>query len=328
MFGTSILVAAAVLAAGCGPAVAQQSAHPEMRTPAGGSADVRLSRVRLASGVELEVAEAGASTGTPVLFLHGYIDSWFSFSAILERLPPGVRAIVPSQRGHGDSDRPVCCYGIGDFAADALELLDALGIERAAVVGHSMGSFVAQRIAADRPDRVTRLVLIGSGSTLQTELLIGFAEFVEQMADPIAPALIHEFQVGTVAHAPPAPFVARIVEESGKLPVRIWREAMRGMVRADSRTPLSRIAVPVLIMWGEQDVIFPRAHQDSLMTIRGAQLVTYAETGHAPHWERPDRVAADLTSFLGLGSSSSAPAVSPARRADSSGAATRVSPAP
>lgn len=314
MFGRSILVAAAVFAAGS-PVAAQHSAHPELRFPAGAPDDVRLARVRLDSGIELEVAQTGARDGTPVLFLHGYTDSWFSFSALLERLPPGARAIIPSQRGHGDSDRPVCCYGISDFAADALELLDALGIERAAVVGHSMGSFVAQRLAADRPDRIARIVLIGSGSTLRTDPVAELADIVAQLTDPIEPEFIREFQVSTVALAPPAPFMAGVVAESAKLPARVWRDVMRGMLRTDSETPLHRITVPVLVIWGEQDEIFPRVHQDPLRAIRDVRFLAYAETGHAPHWERPARVAADLTAFLGLGTAGgTAPADSPTRR--------------
>src|SRR5688500_15763211 len=131
-------------------------------------AGVRLTRLRLHTGVELQVAERGDPAGEPVLFLHGYTDSWFSFSTTLGHLPVSVRAIVPTQRGHGDSQRPTCCYRVSDFAADAVALLDALEVPRATVVGHSMGSFVAQRVAAEWPARVNRLVLIGSGTTPQT----------------------------------------------------------------------------------------------------------------------------------------------------------------
>ena len=64
--------------------------------------DVRLRRARLSTGVTLEVAESGVAAADPVLFLHGLTDSWFSFSRVIGRLPTQVRAIVPSQRGHGD----------------------------------------------------------------------------------------------------------------------------------------------------------------------------------------------------------------------------------
>ena len=136
---------------------------------------------RVSTGVSLEVAERGAPGGQPVLFLHGYTDSWFSFSSVLERLPPTVRAIVPTQRGHGDSDRPECCYRPSDFAADAVALLDALGVPRATIVGHSMGSFVAQRLAVDAPGRVSRLVLVGSGATARTAPVLDFNQSVSRL---------------------------------------------------------------------------------------------------------------------------------------------------
>lgn len=301
MFVRSILGAAAVLAACSSPAPAQRS-HPEWRTPAGTFSDVRMERVRLSTGIELEVAQAGPRDGTPVLFLHGYTDSWFSFSQLLERLPPGLRAIVPSQRGHGDSERPGCCYGIGDFAADGVALLDALGIERATIVGHSMGSFVAQQMAAEWPHRIEKVVLIGSGTTLRTEAVVEFSDVVRRLSDPIAPEFIREFQVSTVFHAPPAPFMARVVAESGKVPARVWRDVMTGMLGADSGSPLHVIRAPVLVIWGDQDELFPRVAQDSLTaSIRGARFIAYAGTGHAPHWERPARFVEDLRAFLSAG---------------------------
>lgn len=119
-----------------------------------------------------------------MLFLHGYTDSWFSFSPTLERLPAGIRAIVPTQRGHGDSEKPGCCYQPADFAADVVALLDELGIERATIVGHSYGSFVAQRLAIDHAERVNALVLIGSGTTGATPAVVEFNDVVSVILSP------------------------------------------------------------------------------------------------------------------------------------------------
>src|SRR5215468_9356108 len=107
-------------------------------------------RVRLSSGVTLEVAEQGH--GPVLLFLHGYTDSWRSFLPVLALLPDGQRALVPSQRGHGGSDRPEGELGPARLAADAAELLEVMRVESATVVGHSMGSVVAQALAAAHPD--------------------------------------------------------------------------------------------------------------------------------------------------------------------------------
>jgi pimeloyl-ACP methyl ester carboxylesterase len=183
---------------------AAQHHHLATATDTATANDIRLTRVRLRTGLALEVAQRGRSDGHPVLFLHGFTDSWFSFTPMLERLPAGIRAVVPSQRGHGDSERPACCYSIGDFTADAIALLHELGIERSTVVGHSMGSFIAQRVAIEYPERVDRLVLIGSGVTARTEAATGFAEVVRTLSDPVAPAFVREFQQSTLTR-PVAP---------------------------------------------------------------------------------------------------------------------------
>src|SRR5918995_66980 len=119
------------------------------------SGDLRFTMLRLPSGLGLHVAEQGVRDSPVVLMLHGYTDSWFSFSRILPLLPWDLHVLVPDQRGHGASDRPSDGYTPDDFAGDAIQLLDRLGIEKASVVGHSMGSFVAQRLAARVPERVS-----------------------------------------------------------------------------------------------------------------------------------------------------------------------------
>jgi pimeloyl-ACP methyl ester carboxylesterase len=81
---------------------------------------------------------------------------------VLPLLSPAYRALAPDQRGHGDSDKPECCYAADDFAADVDAFMDAVGIEGATLVGDSSGDLIAQRVALSYPPRVSRLVLIGA----------------------------------------------------------------------------------------------------------------------------------------------------------------------
>ena len=299
------LVAAALSLASLAPVVAEPLPAAVQDTAPASAA--RLSRVRLSTGVELHVAEQGPPDGEPVLFLHGFTDSWFSFTRTLDSLPPRVRAIAPTQRGHGDSDKPDCCYRVADFAADAVALLDALRIERATIVGHSMGSFIAQRIAAAHPARVKQLVLIGSGATVRTDPVVAFGKEVERLSDPIAAAFIRDFQKSTLHRPVPDDFFAAVVRESQKVPARVWREVMAGLLADDARNELERIASRTFVVWGDKDAMWSRADQDGLVqAIRGARLVTYAGTGHCPHWEDPDRFAADLREFIGAPAASAA----------------------
>ena len=290
------LVAATVVAT----TVALSERNMNAATAKETATEVRFTRVKLGTGVELQVAQRGPVDGEPVLFLHGYTDSWFSFAPVLERLPANVRAIVPTQRGHGDSQRPKCCYRFEDFANDAAALLDALNIPRATVVGHSMGSFVAQRLAIDHPTRVTRLVLIGSGAYLGTKPVKEFAETLRQLKEPVSREFIREFQAGT-AHQPlPPSFLEGAIRETSKLPVWVWRDVMAAMLAGDARQELKRIAAPTLVVWGAHDALFVRADQDELVrAIPNAKLLVYEEAAHSPNWEEPARFTRDLIDFIG-----------------------------
>src|SRR5687767_1188831 len=110
--------------------------------------------VTLANGLRLPYIEQGDPAGIPVIMLHGITDSMRSFEPVLPYLPSSIRAIALTQRGHGDAARPADGYTCGDFAADVPGVMDALGIARAVIVGHSMGSYDAQRVALDYPERV------------------------------------------------------------------------------------------------------------------------------------------------------------------------------
>jgi pimeloyl-ACP methyl ester carboxylesterase len=91
----------------------------------------------------------------------------------------------------------------------------------------------------------------------------------------------------------------RVVAESLKVPARVWRAAMADMLADDYQPRLSNIKVPTLILWGEREMIFPRAEQDSLVkALPNAVLKAYPETGHAPHWERPQQFVNELEDFI------------------------------
>jgi pimeloyl-ACP methyl ester carboxylesterase len=257
----------------------------------------------LATGPRIHYAEHEARSvrpaTDPILFLHGWPDSWFSFSRVLELLPPHLHAVVPDQRGFGDSDKPDGEYSIETFAADAAALLDALSIERATIVGHSFGSFVARCLTLNHPERVARLVLIGTGVNGATPVVLEAHSVSQQLTDPVPEPFAREFQLGTV-HAPlPPAFFDRIVAESLKLPARPWRAAIDAIVAYRDEDRLGRLSAPTLILWGEHDALFPREHQDRLKSaIPGARFINYPDTGHCPNWERPERVAADILGFL------------------------------
>lgn len=260
---------------------------------------LRLAEISLATGVRLRYAEQGDPAGEPVILLHGYTDSWFSFSRVLPALPASWRVLALDQRGHGDSERPEGGYALVDLAADVIAFMDAMGLPRATVVGHSMGSFVAQQVAIAAPERVARLVLIGSATTMRNDIVLELEGAVDALSDPVDPEFVREFQLGTVHLMPPAEFMGEVVANSLKVPARVWRALLDGMLATEAPKRIGDRPIPALIFWGDRDAIFPRSEQEELLALLpGAKLAEYAETGHAPHWERPERFVRDLVRYL------------------------------
>src|SRR5690606_18661584 len=131
--------------------------------------DVREQQIGLGGGATLHVVEGGDPQGRPVVLLHGLSDSWRSYRLVLPLLAECGRLILPDLRGHGDSSAPRGDDALATMAADVTSLLERLGGGPAVLVGHSMGSFVARRIALEAPDRVAGLVLVGGALTARND---------------------------------------------------------------------------------------------------------------------------------------------------------------
>jgi non-heme chloroperoxidase len=264
-----------------------------------GAPMVRLRNAGLPDSLRLHYAESGNPAGPAILFLHGWPDSWFSYSRVLPLLPDRYRALVPDQRGFGESDRPEWGYGIPDLAADAAAFLDEVGVTRAAIVAHSFGTFVARRVAEAYPERVTHLVLIGSAFSPVNPVMRGVQASLRDLQEPVTLAFAREFQSGTIHLPLPPEFFERLLTESVKLPARLWRATFEGLLSFDDARELGRIAAPTLLLWGDHDALFSRGEQERLVkAIPNARLRVYPDTGHCPNWERPELVAADLIAFI------------------------------
>jgi non-heme chloroperoxidase len=239
-----------------------------------------------------------------VILLHGISDSWFSFSRVLPDLSPEYRVYALDLRGHGDSDRPGEGYTPRDMVADVLGFMDLLGIARATLVGHSMGTFVAQQAALVAPARVAGLVLIGSATTARNQVTLELEQALAQLPDTVPEEFAREFQSSTIHHPVPEAFLDRVVAECRKVPARVWRAALAGLIRTERFAGLDGWTIPTLLIWGDRDAMFSRAEQEALVsTLPIASLRVYRETGHAPHWERPKQVARDLERYLRSGPS-------------------------
>jgi non-heme chloroperoxidase len=257
--------------------------------------------ITLPSGIRLPYVEHGSPTGLPVVLLHGYSDSWRSYEPVLPELPDLARAFALSQRGHGDADRPETGYRPQDFASDVAEFLTAVGVQKAVIVGHSMGSLIAQRFAIDYPHRTLGLVLVGARTSWKTHPgVLELADYVSSsMSDPVDPAFVTDFQRGTLAQPVPAPFFDTAVKASLKLPARVWKAVCEECIlQSDHVARLSEIDVPTLILCGANDTFAIDDQAALTAAIPGSRLEIYPSAGHALHWEEPGRFAIDLVRFI------------------------------
>ncbi len=261
------------------------------------------STVTLPNGVVIPYLEQG--TGTPVIILHAIADSHRLFEPMLPHLPATIRAVVPSQRGHGDASRPEDGYRPQDFADDLVLFMDALGIERAVIAGGSSGGVVARRFAIDHPERTLALVMLGSPLALGEKAAVNemWESTFSKLVDPIDPEMVRDFAETTLGRSVPPELVEMIIEESLKAPAHVWTATMAGLIEDRSHREFGAIAAPTLLLWGEEDTILSRADQETMLAaIPNARLVRFPGLGHVFYLEDPERVAGTFVAFVeGLG---------------------------
>ena len=255
----------------------------------------------LPNGVRIPYVEQGDTSGLPLLLLHGFAGSWQSFEPVLPHLPESIHVFAATLRGHGDASKPPGGYRLGDWALDVAAFMDVLQLEAAVVAGHSMGSGGALRFAVDYPQKTLGLVLAGACVPRAGDARVRafWESTVSELSDPMDPAFVREFLESTLAQpVPPATF-ERMLQDSLKVPARVWQAAWKNRLDQDPSVDLDKVRVPTLLVWGDQDARCPRSDQEALAGgIADSQLVVYAGAGHSLHAEEPERFAADLVAFV------------------------------
>lgn len=254
--------------------------------------------VALKSGIRMRYLAAGPEDGPPLVLLHGLGDTSRSWTLVLADLARRRRVYALDQRGHGDSDAPACCYSLADFSHDVVLFMDAMKIDKAAVAGHSLGSFVGQYLATAYPQRVSKLVLLGSSDTTvgveSIDRLWGKARAFESR---ISPEFVDEWQSNPTPVPPD--FLAKVKVETAAVPPHVWKAVARTLSTEDQRRFLGEIKAPTLILWGEKDAMFGRANQERLQkAVPGAAFKAHPTVGHNLHWEIPRPVAGEIEAFL------------------------------
>lgn len=254
--------------------------------------------VTTADGQMLTYVEAGPSEGQPVILLHGYTDNSRSWSLLAPHLP-GRRLIMVDQRGHGGSAAPECCYDPGVMAHDVAGLMEALDIDKADVVGHSMGSVTAASLAAWHPEKVDQLVLISTAVEMPaapTEWLWANVPGLPQPVDPNSQFMLDWYYNPNPV---PAEFIDRERAESAATSHDAWMGVLRGLTAMDLGKVAPMVKAPTLILWGDQDGFFDAASQEAVKAAyKGAEYQAYPGYGHNMFWEVPDQVGARVMGFL------------------------------
>ena len=119
-----------------------------------------------ANGIQMHVVTAGPADGEPVVLIHGFPETWYEWRKTIPALENKYRLIVPDTRGFGQSDKPEGSYDRRMLGADIIGVMDALGVDQAAVVGHDWGGIIAFKVAIDWPERVSKLALMDTLCTV------------------------------------------------------------------------------------------------------------------------------------------------------------------
>lgn len=253
----------------------------------------------LPTGVTLSCVSTGHASGTPVLLLHAWGESRRSFDRLLPLLPLTIHAMAMDQRGHGEASKPREGYSLEHFAQDIDAFMDAVGISSAVLMGSSSGGYVAQQVAITSPHRVAGLVLVASPRDLRGRP--PFADEIDQLTDPVDA----EWVRGSLTwfprfHEVPQWYIDDRVREGAGIPAHVWRDTFNGLITARPPTDTATITAPTLVICGDRDELVNREHAEALAAaIPASRLVIYEDTGHLILWEQPERLAADLVTFLG-----------------------------
>ncbi len=303
-----------LLALGCMVAVAAR-AHTPVTPDELDRFDAQKTSAVLPDGERLVYLDVGLRDGSPLVLIHGYTDSARDWAPLVPLMARRFRLIVVDLRGHGASSKPECCYTRFDFAYDVKLLLDALHIKRADIVGHSLGSIVAQTFAEAWPAATQRLILVSStGAPLAASggrcTLTGAQQSgldlaaLAELKDPIDPdsAFMRDWWKESI-RINPAFFSSRQRRDAAAIPAGVWRAiADQSLICVDFQSMLPRIRASTLLIWGARDpFVVGRGHDALIAGIARAQVKTFASLGHDLLWEDPQAVADVMIGFLAQG---------------------------
>jgi pimeloyl-ACP methyl ester carboxylesterase len=260
-----------------------------------------------------------AGSGPVILLIHGIGDNSTTWTTVQAKLAQRFTVIAVDLLGHGQSDKPRADYSIAAYANGMRDLLSVLDIERATVIGHSLGGGVAMQFTYQFPQLVERLVLVGAGGvTKDVNVALRLASLPmgsEALALLRLPLVLPALQIlgraaglvlGSTAVGRDLPDVLRILADLPEpMASSAFTRTLRAVVdwRGQSVTMLDRCyltqSVPVQIVWGSEDVVVPVSHaRMAHAAMPGSRLDIFEHSGHFPFHDDPDRFVEVIERFI------------------------------
>jgi pimeloyl-ACP methyl ester carboxylesterase len=237
--------------------------------------------------------------GRPVLFLHGWLGSWRYWFPTMEVVAEHFRTYSFDFWGFGDSRRKNTQASIQNYSDQVIRFLDALGIDRVMLVGHSMGGMVAVKTAINYPDRIQRVATVGApivGDSLSWLLKLtdrpffagGFARL------PWLRRTLFRFFLGETSD----PAVNEVIDDSVKSSALTLSRAVSSMWRTNLQPELTRLRIPALIVHGGRDDIVRPNQIDLFDSIPCAEVVLMPSSRHFPFLDEAEVFNEVLLRFL------------------------------
>ncbi|MFN8444267.1 MAG: 3-oxoadipate enol-lactonase [Caldilineaceae bacterium] len=252
------------------------------------------------NGLTLHYQVEGVETGIPLVFINSLGSSLCIWDDVCDQLRPHFRIVRYDKRGHGLSDSPPGPYTIRDHAADLLGLLDHLQVEKAILIGVSVGGMIALEFAATRPQRVGKLVLCDTGAKIGSE-----QSWNERIAaiqagglTSIAAAVLARWFTPAFIQNQPAQHLG-YTNMFVRMPAAGYIATCAALRDADLHSIVAAIQTPSLVLCGDQDMSTPPALGQKLAALLpNAHFRMIPNAAHLPSIEQPQYLAETIAQFL------------------------------
>jgi 3-oxoadipate enol-lactonase len=252
------------------------------------------------NGIHMRMVETG--TGFPIVFIHGLGWDHHLWDLALDRYAPSFRVIVGDTRGHGGSDRPVGPYSIRQFADDWRGALDALGVERACLVGFSQGGMISMRLALDQPQRFPALILASTRCRVEpspTESRVDRVAILREQGPEASARSSAQLVFSKRFIEENTHYIETFIKKRVAFPVEPLVAAMSAGRGFDVSEELGTFKGPSLVLAGSSDALTkPEYVRHVYECIKGSKFVMVEGAGHMIPVEQPSIFYAHLDGFF------------------------------